>query len=125
VSELLGNDELREFIILMHESNNAWATLPQEERGRLLEQYGSWVSDLRQSGALVTGRPCGGEYRLLYGSPSGEVTDVTITPDGLSDVLTGFFVIRARDMDSAVEIAKSCPALLHGETIVVREATHS
>jgi hypothetical protein len=125
VSDLLGNDELREFIILMHESNNAWATLPQEERGRLLEQYGSWVSDLRQSGALVTGRPCGGEYRLLYGSPSGDVTDVTITPDGLSDVLTGFFVIRARDMDSAVEIAKSCPALLHGETIVVREATHS
>lgn len=125
MSDLLGNDELREFIILMHESNNAWATLPQEERGRLLEQYGSWVSDLRQSGALVTGRPCGGEYRLLYGSPSGDVTDVTITPDGLSDVLTGFFVIRARDMDSAVEIAKSCPALLHGETIVVREATHS
>jgi hypothetical protein len=125
VSDLLGNDELREFIILMHESNNAWATLPQEDRGRLLELYGSWVADLRQSGALGTGRPCGGEYRLLYGSPSGKVTDVTISPDGLCDVITGFFVIRARDMDSAVEIAKSCPALLHGETIVVREAKHS
>jgi len=125
VSDLIGNDELREFIILMHESNNAWETLPQEERGRLLELYGTWVADLRQSGELVTGRPCGGEYRLLCGSPSGEVTNVTVTPDGLSDVLTGFFVIRARDMDSAVEIAKSCPALLHGETIVVREAKHS
>ena len=124
MSDLLGNGELREFVILMHESNNAWESLPQDERGRLLDIYGSWVTDLRQSGVLVTGRPCGGDYRLLYGSPSGEITDVTVSPDGLSDVITGFFVVRASDMESAVEIAKSCPALLHGETIVVREAAH-
>jgi hypothetical protein len=28
-------------------------------------------------------------------------------------------------MDSAVEIAKTCPAHLHGEAVVVREANHS
>jgi hypothetical protein len=117
--------ELREFIIIMHEYDNAWAKLPLQEQSRLLSLYGAWVTGLRDRGAFVTGRPCGGEYRLLCGSPSGDIADATISPDGLCDVITGFFVIRARDMDSAVEIAKSCPALLHGETIVVREAKHS
>ena len=109
----------------MHECDNAWAKLPQPEQTRLLGLYGVWVNGLRDSGAFVTGRPCGGEYRLLATDGSGEVTPVTVHPEGLSDVVTGFFIIRAHDMDSAIEIAKTCPALLHGETIVVREANHS
>jgi hypothetical protein len=117
--------EFREFIIIMHECDNAWAKLPQPEQTRLLGLYGVWVNGLRDSGAFVTGRPCGGEYRLLATDASGEVTPVTVHPEGLSDVVTGFFVIRATDMDSAVEIAKTCPAHLHGETVVVREANHS
>ena len=62
---------------------------------------------------------------MLAGNGAGEITDISIETDGLSDVVTGFFVIRATDIDSAVEIAKTCPALLHGETIVVREANHA
>jgi hypothetical protein len=125
VSNIDFDVELREFIIIMHEYDNAWEKLPQPEQTRLLGLYGAWVNGLRDSGAFVTGRPCGGECRLILGGGSGDVTDVTIQTEGLSDVVTGFFVIRATDMDSAVEIAKTCPALLHGETVVVREANHS
>jgi len=117
--------ELREFIIIMHEYDNAWVKLPLQEQSRLLSLYGAWVNGLRDRGVFVTGRPCGGECRLILGGGSGDVTDITIQTDGLSDVVTGFFVIRATDMDAAVEVAKTCPALLHGETIVVREANHS
>ena len=87
--------------------------------------YGHWVTNLKDSGSFVTGRPCAGQHRLLVGNGAGDVTDISIEPDGLSDVVTGFFIIRATDIDSAVEIAKTCPALFHGETIVVREANHS
>mgnify|MGYP006173641893 FL=1 len=62
---------------------------------------------------------------MLAGDGAGDITDVRMETDGLSDVMTGFFVIRATDIDSAVEIAKTCPALFHGETIVVREANHA
>lgn len=109
----------------MHECDSAWAKLPPPEQTHLLGLYGVWVNGLRDSGALVTGRPCGGECRLILGGGSGDVKSITIQTEGLSDVVTGFFVIRATDMDSAVEVAKTCPALLHGETVVVREANHS
>jgi hypothetical protein len=98
----------------MHEFDNAWAKLPLQEQARMLSHFGAWVNGLRDSGAFVTGRPCGGECRLILGGGSSDVTDITIQTEGLSDVVTGFFVIRANDMDSAIEIAKTCPALLHG-----------
>jgi len=124
MSNLNGSDDLKEFIILMHECEGAWSKLQPDEQARLLSMYGEWVSNLKDSGRFVTGRPCGGEFRLLVGSGAGEVTDAKVEPDGLSDVVTGFFLIRERDMDAAVIIAKSCPALMHGETLVVREASH-
>lgn len=125
MSHLTENDDLTEFVILMHECDAAWSKLPDDEQSRLMSLYGRWVSDLKDSGTFVTGRPCGGQYRLLVGNDTGDVTDIETKSDGLSDVVTGFFVIRARDMDTAVAIAKTCPALLHGETIVVREASHA
>ena len=125
MSQLTENDDLTEFVILMHECDAAWSKLSDVEQSRLMSLYGRWVSDLKDSGTFVTGRPCGGQYRLLVGNDTGDVTDIETKPDGLSDVVTGFFVIRARDMDTAVAIAKTCPALLHGETVVVREASHS
>jgi hypothetical protein len=125
LSNLHASDDLKEFIIIMHECNAAWSKLPQDEQSRLMMLYGDWVANLKDSGTFVTGRPCAGHYRLLVGNGASDVTDITIEPEGLTDVVTGFFVIRAKDMDSAVNIAKTCPALLHGETIVVREATHA
>ena len=109
----------------MHECDAAWSKLPQDEQSRLMTLYEDWVANLKDSGTFVTGRPCAGNHRLLVGNGAGDVTDITIEPEGLTDVVTGFFIIRAKDMDSAVNIAKTCPALLHGETIVVREASHA
>ncbi len=125
MGNLHGEDDLKEFIVIMHESAAAWSKLPNDEQARLMSLYGNWIANLKDSGSFVTGRPCGGHYRLLAGNGAGDVTDISIETDGLSDVVTGFFVIRATDIDSAVVIAKTCPALLHGETIVVREANHS
>ena len=125
MGNLQGEDDLKEFIIIMHESAAAWCNLPKDEQARLMSLYGDWIANLKDSGSFVTGRPCGGQYRLLAGNGAGDVTDISIETDGLSDVVTGFFVIRATDIDSAVVIAKTCPALRHGETIVVREANHA
>ncbi len=125
MSNLHGDDDLNEFTVIMHECDGAWSKLPRDEQSRLMMLYGDWVATLKDGGSFVTGRPCGGQHRLLSRNGTGDVTDISVEPDGLSEVVTGFFVIRATDMDSAVEIAKTCPALLHGETIVVREANHA
>jgi hypothetical protein len=40
------------------------------------------------------------------------------------DVLTGYFTIEARDLADATEVARGCPALIHGDTAIVRPVGH-
>ena len=36
------------------------------------------------------------------------------------EAVAGFFVVQARSLDEAVEIAKGCPGLEYGQTVEVR-----
>lgn len=112
-----------EFIILMYEDDNAWGKLAPERQAELMKLYQAWVGELRSTGVFVSGSPCGSKQVLLTGQPHGaaaKATDHTPT----KDVLTGFFIVRAKDIDAAVAIAGKCPALGHGERVIVRPATH-
>ncbi len=112
-----------DFVILMYEDDNAWASMPKTQQDELMGRYMAWVGDLRTRGIFKSGAPCGAKQVLLSGdAASGTVAAIDHAPT--KDVLTGFFVIRAMSLDDAVSIAKTCPSLTHGERIIVRPATH-
>lgn len=110
-----------DFVILMYEDDDAWAKLSKEQQGELMTKYIAWVGDLRARGVFKSGAPCG-RQQIQLSSRDGKVESQAIAPN--KDVLTGFFVISAAGLDAAVEIAKTCPSLTHGEKIVVRPASH-
>lgn len=114
-------EALPKFAILMLEDDDAWAKLPEQERGALMERYVAFVQGLAKQGRFVWGTPLGRETVLLAGPP-GSTSRSSISPR--RDVLTGIFVIRAKDLAEAEAIARECPALLHGERVLVRPATH-
>ncbi len=109
------------FVILMYEDDNLFATLPEARQAELMAKYIAWVGDLQSRGIFQSGTPCGSEQVLLTASGSA-ITAKPYAPK--KDVLTGLFIIRATSLDKAVEIAQTCPALTHGERIVVRPASH-
>lgn len=83
-----------------------------------VEEYVAWASAKRTDGAVE-----GGE-KLKDGD------DVAIEPDGSAGAvpsppgeqrLAGYFLIRAADRRTALEIARSCPHVRYGGRIVVRE----
>lgn len=109
------------FVILMREDDNAWSKLPKEEQKALLARYRAWVDQLKAQGTLHAGEPLGNNARLLR-MVSGVVHEEPYTSG--QQTLTGFFVIEAKDLDEATRIARGCPALIHGETVEVREIGH-
>ncbi len=114
-------ETLSNFVILMYEDNNAFASLPKDRQDELMSKYMAWVGDLQSKGIFQSGSPCGSSQVLLT------ATDSSIRVEKhapTKDVLTGLFIIRAASLYAAVEIAKTCPALTHGERIVVRPASH-
>jgi hypothetical protein len=83
-----------------------------------VREYASWASAERAGGTVE-----GGE-KLTDGD------DVAIEPDGstgsvpvppVESRLAGYFLIRAADQRTALEIARSCPHVRYGGRIVVRE----
>jgi hypothetical protein len=106
------------FMILMQENDRAWSALAQEEQSRLMNLYFAWVDQLRKMEVLRDGAPleAGGQQLRLV---DGEVIDGPYTET--KEVLTGYFVIEVGTIAEAVRLAQGCPALTHGETVLVRQ----
>jgi len=110
------------FAVLMFEDDRAWSRLPELERQRLLVLYGNWVRDLKAKGAFEGGDPLGEGGVVLEADDDGRILESDYT--AILSVLTGYFIIQAADLAAAAKIARGCPALVHGETVVVRPIGH-
>ena len=84
---------------------------PAEEETRRVQEYKLWARGLAGSGHLVSGEKLfSGSTRLGEdGGPSGGAS------------VRGFFVISAADDAEALAIARGCPHLRYGGSIVVRK----
>ena len=83
-----------------------------------MQQWFAWVEKLKNENRYVAGEALvpGGK------SISGSKKLVTDGPFAESkEVVAGFFVVMARDIDEAVTMAKDCPDYELGGTVEVRE----
>lgn len=103
-----------QFLIAMTAEGDTWEHLPEADQQRLMSQYDAWVEGLRSRGVYQ------------HGAAAGEA-DVVSADGSTAPVpgarITGFFVVEAPDRQEATSIATGCPALEHGETVVVYALT--
>ncbi len=91
--------------------------LSAEEMQRHMQEWGAWIEDLTRTGRFESGTPLEGAGKIVSGRTS------TATDDPFQEsreVVNGYLVISARDIDEAVEIAKACPILDVGGHVEVR-----
>jgi hypothetical protein len=106
-----------QFLLLLTENDNAWRRLQPDERKSLMEKYFAWVKRLKEENRLRGGEPLasGGSVLKVVGGKTVESPFAETR-----DVLTGYFQIEAADLAEATRVAHGCPALIHGETVIVR-----
>ena len=97
--------------------NGAHAERSPEEIQATMGKWMAWIGKLSEAGKYVAGEP------LL---PGGKVlTAVDTVTDGPyaegKEVVGGFFIVHAADMDEAVSISKECPDLELGTSVQVRQ----
>ena len=104
-------DSTPRFLLLLYDSNNPAPAPSAEQKARIVAEYSAWARSLASEGRLVTAEELsdnppewfGGSVRTVDGSHIG-----------------GFFLIRARDLSEARQIAERCPHLRHGGRIELR-----
>ena len=82
----------------------------KEEQDQVMRAWTAWFAALGD--ALVDGGNPISHARAI--SPDGSVMDATSAPSGYS-------ILRAANLDGAVALAKGCPVLAGGATVLVSE----
>jgi hypothetical protein len=92
-----------------------WASMTEEERGKMFQEYMTFTEDIKRSGHWVGGDPL---------QPTTTATTVrvrngrTATTDGpfaeTREQLGGYYLIDGPELDAALSWAARCPGASHG-----------
>jgi len=96
------------FVLLLHESPELLAEATPYEVEAVVARYRDWARGLGRAGKLEAGEKLAdAEGRTLRVRDGTTLVEERPERGGVG----GFFVIRARDYEEAVDIARSCPHL--------------
>lgn len=111
---------MQEFLIAIHRDLTSKSPVPTPEQMKeALKPYQDWIAGIAASDKLVApvkrwdvdGRVISGNHSVHHG-PYAEN----------KHSIGGLFVIKAKDYDEAVAIAKGCPIIKYGAIVEVRMA---
>lgn len=108
---------MNEYLLIIHRDiiNKASAPSPQQMQD-LIKPFQEWIGGIAAQNKLVA-QP----KRLDY---SGKVVKEGFVTDGpyaeVKESVGGLIIVRAKDYDEAVELAKGCPILKWGASLEVR-----
>ena len=87
----------------------------QEDMGKWM----AWIEKLTKTNQYLSGEPLLPGGKLVAGTGGKSVTDGPYTEG--KEVVGGYFLIEAKDMNEAVTISKDCPGFVYGGSVQVRQ----
>ncbi len=109
------------FALLLPHAPDRYTGLSESDYMDIIKDYVAWTEELTAKGIYEAGHKLTDDLgrKLVRGASAIEVLHTSAAE--LAEVLGGLMIIRARDYDEAVDIAKTCPHLVHNQTIEVRQ----
>ena len=108
-----------EFIVLMRLDLITKDAQPTPEQMKVyMQSYHQWVDGIVAQGKFVGGTGLAMEGKVI--KPGKVVTDGPFAE--IKESIAGFVVVRAKDLDEAVQLAAACPILNgQGNSVEVRK----
>ncbi|MEL6323295.1 MAG: YciI family protein [Pseudomonadota bacterium] len=112
---------MRTFALLLPHAPDRYTSLSDDENMEIIKDYIAWVERLQANGTYVGGYKLtdDGAKSLIAEKEGPRVYDGPFAE--VPEILGGIMVIKARDWDDAVEIAKTNPHMVHNRRIEIRE----
>jgi hypothetical protein len=110
-----------EYILLLNQPEAKFDHLSPEEMQALIAKYSAWRDGLVKRSLLRGGNKLVDRTNRILRTENGKVL-VTEGPFSESqEILGGYFIIEAPNYDEAVAIARTCPHLIDGQSIELRQ----
>ncbi len=111
--------EKKKYMFLIFGTGEGVQELPEEERTAHMNKWFAWTNELQDKGFYLAGDAFFPHAQTIQGK-SMRVTKEFHASDK-RNVIGGYYLIEASDMEHAVEIAKGCPTFELDGVIEVRE----
>ncbi len=108
---------MEKFMLIFH-GGQASNPSPEEMQAGM-GKWMTWIDQLAKAGTYVTGEPLHRGGKLVSGNGGSSVTDGPFTEG--KEVVGGYFIINAANLDEAVAISKGYPDFDKGGTVQVRQ----
>ncbi len=108
-----------QYLCLIYEDESAWQTIPQAEADKIIGQYRAYTDSITKSGHCLGGNAL---------QPTRTATTVRVrqgkvgTTDGpfaeTKEQLGGYYLLKARDLNEAIQLASRIPGARYGSVEV-------
>ena len=109
---------MKNFMLIFIGEDYADLNFSPEEMQRRMNQWKVWTEELMEKGIFVDGQGLLKNARTLKTGPE-DVHDGPFLD--IKETVGGYYVGKAKDIDAAVEVAKSFPDFDLGSSVEVRE----
>jgi hypothetical protein len=109
---------MEKFMLIFH-GGNAPKDLSPEEMQAAMGKWFAWVQKLKNAGTYVSGEPLLPGGKIVSGKAGKDVTDGPYTEG--KEIVGGYFIVNAKDINEAAEISKDCPGCEYGGYVQVRQ----
>ena len=99
---------MKEFLLLIRTEEDHFNLLSPEEQQQHLQKVMDYMGGLMKSGRLKSAQPLDMEGVIVSGG-TGKLKDGPYNET--KEVIAGYFLIQAEDLDEAIRIAKENPVL--------------
>lgn len=102
-------------LIFRSETNESFGP-SQEQMQSNIQQWMDWFGGIAAQGKIVNANRLGFEGKTL--KPNNVIVDGPYAE--LKEMIGGYVVVKATNIDEAMRLAEACPILLHGGHVEVR-----
>ncbi|MEM1124063.1 MAG: YciI family protein [Bacteroidota bacterium] len=108
---------MKKYLLLLHEDAERLEKMSPKEMEELVNAHMAWVEELSQSDYYLDGEGLEVKSIQISGKES-------IVKDGMflesKEMIGGYYVLQAPNLETVIEIAKGCPCHLWGGTTEIR-----
>jgi hypothetical protein len=103
------------YLLLIYENEADFTKASEAEQGKIFQEYFDYSVRIRKAGKYISGEA----LQPVSSATTVKIRDgKTLTTDGpfaeTREQLGGFYMVEAKDLDEAIELAKGIPAVRTG-----------
>ena len=103
------------YVCLIYDEQRKWEQMPKSEADAMMGEYGAFTQDIRRSGHYVAGealQPV--QTATTLRKRNGKLSSTDGPFAETKEQLGGFYLIEAKDLDDAIEVASRIPSVQIG-----------